>query len=157
MLMLSCGTAAKQAAFEEQNKISNQFRALDEDEVDFLDDVRKKQKAEEEKVRKETEDGLKAFRERQKVGGGGEEAKEEASEQPSEEWGVGRKRKRVKDRDVKGVRRRVSEGEKEKDGAEKAGKEKEAVKKTEDVKTSPPVEPTKPSALVDYGSDSDDD
>src|SRR3569833_608756 len=31
--------AAKQAAFEEANKIKNQFRALDDDEIEFLDGV----------------------------------------------------------------------------------------------------------------------
>ncbi|EEY20256.1 conserved hypothetical protein [Verticillium alfalfae VaMs.102] len=31
--------AAKEAAFEEANKIRNQFRALDDDEIDFLDET----------------------------------------------------------------------------------------------------------------------
>ncbi|KAL0781890.1 hypothetical protein CaCOL14_003225 [Colletotrichum acutatum] len=38
--VLQANKAAKQAAFEEANKIRNQFRALDDDEIDFLDEVR---------------------------------------------------------------------------------------------------------------------
>ncbi|KAK1722566.1 N-terminal domain of NEFA-interacting nuclear protein NIP30-domain-containing protein [Colletotrichum acutatum] len=36
--VLQANKAAKQAAFEEANKIRNQFRALDDDEIDFLDE-----------------------------------------------------------------------------------------------------------------------
>ncbi|TKW54902.1 hypothetical protein CTA1_493 [Colletotrichum tanaceti] len=66
--ILQANKAAKQAAFEEANKIKNQFRALDDDEIDFLDEVRAAKRAEEERVRRETEEGLAAFRRAQ--GGG---------------------------------------------------------------------------------------
>ncbi|GJC92687.1 nefa-interacting nuclear protein [Colletotrichum higginsianum] len=66
--VLQANKAAKQAAFEEANKIKNQFRALDDDEIDFLDEVRAAKRAEEERVRRETEEGLAAFRRAQ--GGG---------------------------------------------------------------------------------------
>ncbi|KAJ4403421.1 hypothetical protein N0V82_010654, partial [Gnomoniopsis sp. IMI 355080] len=36
--VLEANKAAKQAAFEEANKIRNQFRALDEDEIGFLEE-----------------------------------------------------------------------------------------------------------------------
>ena len=45
--VLLFAVAAKQAAIEEQMKLKNQFRALDDDEIDFLDEVRAKEKAEE--------------------------------------------------------------------------------------------------------------
>ncbi|UKZ46617.1 hypothetical protein TrVGV298_000822 [Trichoderma virens] len=70
--ILQANKAAKQAAFEEQNKLKNQFRALDDDEIEFLDEVRAKERAEEERARREVEEGLKAFRTRQKSTGGGE-------------------------------------------------------------------------------------
>ncbi|KAI6132731.1 N-terminal domain of NEFA-interacting nuclear protein NIP30-domain-containing protein [Pisolithus croceorrhizus] len=44
-------TAAKQEEWEEKMKLGNQFRALEEDEIVFLDSIREKQ-AEEERLRK---------------------------------------------------------------------------------------------------------
>ncbi|KAL6403000.1 uncharacterized protein AUP68_12331 [Ilyonectria robusta] len=150
----------KAASGEEQSKLRNQFRALDDDEIDFLDDVRAAKRAEEDRVRRETEEGLKAFRERQKGGGeapdaGGEDVGVEGE---GESWGVGKKRKRVKDREVKGVRRRVSNGEA--DIEKKAAKEQPI--KTVESEVKKPEEATKPPerkalGLVGYGSDSDDD
>ncbi|KAI0639742.1 hypothetical protein C8Q77DRAFT_1152696 [Trametes polyzona] len=57
------GEQTKQEEWEERNKLGNQFRALEEDEVLFLDSVLEKQR-EEERLRKEM-DGkeLKNFRE----------------------------------------------------------------------------------------------
>ncbi|PCH33819.1 hypothetical protein WOLCODRAFT_64011 [Wolfiporia cocos MD-104 SS10] len=59
---LAANRAAKQEEWEERNKLGNQFRALEEDEVLFLDSVLEKQR-EEERLRKE-QDGeeLKQFR-----------------------------------------------------------------------------------------------
>ncbi|EIW64428.1 uncharacterized protein TRAVEDRAFT_33213 [Trametes versicolor FP-101664 SS1] len=55
--------AAKQEEWEERNKLGNQFRALEEDEVLFLDSVLEKQR-EEERLRKEMDgEELKHFRE----------------------------------------------------------------------------------------------
>ncbi|KAF7543346.1 hypothetical protein G7046_g10019 [Stylonectria norvegica] len=83
--ILEANKAAKQAAFEEQSKLRNQFRALDDDEVEFLEEVREKKRTEEDRVRRETEEGLKAFRERQK----GETVVETEGVQGSEQWGGG--------------------------------------------------------------------
>ncbi|CAL1695374.1 unnamed protein product [Somion occarium] len=60
---LAANRAAKQEEWEERNKLGNQFRALEEDEVLFLDSVLEKQR-EEERLREEM-DGkeLKNFRE----------------------------------------------------------------------------------------------
>lgn len=116
--------AAKQAAFEEQNRIRNQFRALDDDEIEFLDDVQEKRREEEERVKRETEERLAKFREAQKKGAAGpaggegegedvvDDAKNEdaAIEDPVSWSGAGKKRKRDKESKsiVKGVKRRAS-------------------------------------------------
>ncbi|KAK2056193.1 hypothetical protein LY76DRAFT_595403 [Colletotrichum caudatum] len=86
--VLQANKAAKQAAFEEANKIRNQFRALDDDEIGFLDEVREAKRAEEERVRRETEEGLAAFRRARGQGqkrpgdggGGGGDDDDDASE-----------------------------------------------------------------------------
>ncbi|KAI0778518.1 N-terminal domain of NEFA-interacting nuclear protein NIP30-domain-containing protein [Trametes elegans] len=60
---LAANRAAKQEEWEERNKLGNQFRALEEDEVLFLDSVLEKQR-EEERIRKEMDgEELKHFRE----------------------------------------------------------------------------------------------
>ncbi|OAA49442.1 NEFA-interacting nuclear protein NIP30 [Metarhizium rileyi] len=141
--VLQANKAAKQAAFEEQNKIRNQFRALDDDEIDFLDEVVAAKRKEEERVRRETEDGVRAFRELQRRSSGGEAV----VEGDGEDWGVGRKRKRKrrekeKEREKVVVKRKVDEGGKP-EGAADTGKRlvNTAAKKS--------------MSLVDYGSDSD--
>ncbi|KXH35238.1 hypothetical protein CSIM01_11192 [Colletotrichum simmondsii] len=92
--VLQANKAAKQAAFEEANKIRNQFRALDDDEIGFLDEVREAKRAEEERVRRETEEGLVAFRRAQGTGpkraiGDGDEEGEKGDERGEEEEGEG--------------------------------------------------------------------
>ncbi|GBE77838.1 predicted protein [Sparassis crispa] len=60
---LAANRAAKQEEWEERNKLGNQFRALEEDEVLFLDSIMEKQR-EEERMRKEMDgEELKHFRE----------------------------------------------------------------------------------------------
>ncbi|KAH0590595.1 hypothetical protein H2248_000731 [Termitomyces sp. 'cryptogamus'] len=60
---LAANKIAKQEEWEEKTKLANQFRALEEDEIMFLDSVRERQEAEE-RLRKE-QDGeeVKNFRE----------------------------------------------------------------------------------------------
>lgn len=135
----------------------NQFRALDDDEVDFLDEVRQRERKEDERVRRETEEGLRAFRERQK--GGGDDGVEDKGEGKGEAWGVGRKRKRAKDKEIKGVRRRASDGEAKEDVPVKKTadvEKKSAAAETKPKVLSPPPKEKKASALVDYGSDDSD-
>ncbi|KAM0283142.1 hypothetical protein ACHAQH_002623 [Verticillium albo-atrum] len=158
---------AKEAAFEEANKIRNQFRALDDDEIDFLDEVREKQRVEEEKVREETTEGLRSFRERQKVQD--RTPVEEESKQgdgASDEWAVGRKRKRERGGEVKGlVKRRVSEGGKGEGRTRDGGKAvpattaaRSTVTNTAAVAAEPTsVSPPPPKlGLVAYDSDDDE-
>jgi len=60
---LAANKIAKQEEWEEKSKLANQFRALEEDEIMFLDSIREKQEAEE-RLRRETEgEELKNFRE----------------------------------------------------------------------------------------------
>lgn len=53
---------AKQEAFEEKIKLKNQFRSLDEDEVEFLDSIMESTRAQEAAVKKETAEQLESFR-----------------------------------------------------------------------------------------------
>ncbi|WYZ35171.1 hypothetical protein EsH8_I_001447 [Colletotrichum jinshuiense] len=132
--ILEANKAAKQAAFEEANKIKNQFRPLDDDEIDFLDEVRESRRAEEERVRRETEEGLAAFRRAQnqkrpvdEADGGDLAASPSAGETAAvaggagtaggavagdEEWAVGPRKRRKKEGRGFGVRREKSDGEK---------------------------------------------
>ncbi|APA14730.1 hypothetical protein SS1G_06739 [Sclerotinia sclerotiorum 1980 UF-70] len=110
--------AAKQDAFEEANKLKNQFRSLDEDEVEFLDSVLESTRAEEDRVKKETAEGLELFRKQQeeadrkaRAAENDEASIQEGSPVREDEWGTtSRKRKRTKDKEVlKGVKvRRAS-------------------------------------------------
>lgn len=105
--------AAKQDAFEESIRLKNQFRNLDEDEVEFLDSVLESTRAREEAVRKETREQLELFRRQQEeadralmaesaknrdvteVGASGSPTGEESS------WAVNaRKRKRLKEKEI---------------------------------------------------------
>lgn len=125
--VLQANKAAKQAAFEEQNRIKNQFRALDEDEIDFLDEVKAAKRMEEERVRRETEDGLRAFREQQRRSSGGGEGAEGSGglglvdQIAGGEWSAGRKRKRGRGREKMGlVKRKAGEDEKRKSDGDDA-------------------------------------
>ncbi|RYO90518.1 hypothetical protein DL764_008434 [Monosporascus ibericus] len=187
--ILQANKAAKQAAFEEANRLRNQFRALDDDEVDFLDEVRERKREEEECARREVEERLEVFRRAQRAGerGGTEEEGNDGGAEIRgevgmgvEEWSMaGRKRKRDREKEakglVKGVKRRASEGAEEKDsgkgkesspakeGSKKLnteGSQAETNRKTEvgDGKTASKGPSVKPKlGLVDYGSDDDDD
>jgi hypothetical protein len=52
---------AKQEAFEESIRLKNQFRSLDEDEVEFLDSLLESTRAKEAAVKKETAEHLAAY------------------------------------------------------------------------------------------------
>ena len=97
--------------------MTNQFRSLDEDEIEFLDSVQEAARAKELAERRATKEGLEEFRKQQ------EEAERVAKEQEgavspptvSESWSVGpRKRKKGKEKDamIGGLKiRRTSTGE----------------------------------------------
>ncbi|KAH6695299.1 N-terminal domain of NEFA-interacting nuclear protein NIP30-domain-containing protein [Plectosphaerella plurivora] len=159
--ILQANKAAKQAAFEEQNKLKNQFRALDDDEIDFLDDVKARERREEEKVRMETSEGLKAFREAQKAQEKGEGGVEEITgdDEWAAEWksGGGKKRKRHVDGVLKGVvKRRTSEAEGSAPKNDADANPKSEPKPETTTKASPPAPVKAALGLGDYDSDSDD-
>ncbi|RHZ48099.1 PSME3-interacting protein [Aspergillus thermomutatus] len=95
---------AKQEAFEEKIKLKNQFRSLDEDEVEFLDSIMESTRAQEAAVKKETAEQLELFR-RQR-----EEAEKALLENSSadvvpstegEDWKIpARKRRRDKNKEL---------------------------------------------------------
>ncbi|KAJ9138383.1 hypothetical protein NKR23_g8539 [Pleurostoma richardsiae] len=174
--VLQANKAAKQAAFEEAARLRNQFRALDDDEVEFLDEVAERRRREEEERRREEEEGVRGFRERQRREEGGAGGGEEGEEEWGFAAGGGRKRKREKEREkgIKGLKRRVSEvGEDDKTkpasggSEEKAGTTSTAGKDADRKREAAPPAATKvpqnvvPESkkpkigLVDYGSDDD--
>ncbi|KAM3549584.1 hypothetical protein MY1884_008669 [Beauveria asiatica] len=170
--VLQSNKAAKEAAAAEASKLTNQFRALDDDEVAFLDEVRARRRAEEESVRRETEEGLEKFRRRTAATREEGHGIEQEDEVEGESWGM-RKRKRGREREGgKGmgvVRRRVmtrgEEGKKDGDEEKKLEEKKLEEKKLEEEKiegknTAKGGEEKELKrtalALVDYGSDSDE-
>lgn len=139
--------------------MKNQFRALAEDEVEFLDEVLESTRREEARVRKETQEGLLIFRKKQmdldrEARGNDQEDEGEEDSIPrkvEEQWnvGAGRKRKRTKDKEgIKGVKIRPSSTEKS---------PKEIPLTTTKSHADPAIKTAIPSAigLVDYGSDDD--
>ncbi len=78
-------------------RLKNQFRSLDEDEVDFLDQVLESTRAKEAAIRKETLDQLELFRRQQEEAERAAAAEPDAAalEQDLTEWATsGRKRKK---------------------------------------------------------------
>lgn len=180
-------TAAKQEAFEEANRLKNQFRALDQDEVDFLDSVLESTRKEEDRVRRETAEGLEHFRKQQeeadkKARIGEDQGTNEVSAITEEEQWIagGRKRKRTKEKEgLKGVKVRKSSsaggagsasspsGKKQDEepkststAQEKFSEPKDRTMTTIPDSKGPPASSPKPKAglgLVDYDSDEDED
>jgi len=106
-------SAAKQEAFEETIRLKNQFRTLDDDEVDFLDSVLESTRAKEQQVKRETAEQLDAFRKQREAaeitrfegnadtGASNTDATSPAAE---ESWTTSsRKRRRVKGKNEDGV------------------------------------------------------
>jgi len=176
--------AAKQDAFEEANRLKNQFRALDEDEVEFLDSVLESTRREEDRVKRETAEGLARFRQQadKQARRGSDGAADETLEEES--WVAGgRKRKRVKEKEgLKGVKIRRSSTSTEAKSIQaspfppcspdnpapneiettKPNIELQAPRESEHPKFESPAISKKQAApskggLVDYGSDEDDD
>ncbi|KAF9068112.1 N-terminal domain of NEFA-interacting nuclear protein NIP30-domain-containing protein [Rhodocollybia butyracea] len=60
---LAANRVAKQEEWEEKTKLANQFRALEEDEIMFLDSIREKEEAEEKARREMDGEEVKGFKE----------------------------------------------------------------------------------------------
>jgi hypothetical protein len=116
-------TAAKQEAFEESNRLTNQFRSLDEDEIEFLDSVQERARAKELAEKKHTKEHLEEFRKAQEEAERAAKELDAAAAAPlttvgETSWAVGaRKRKKGKEKDVLGGLkiRRTSTGDKAKE------------------------------------------
>lgn len=161
--------------------MTNQFRSLDEDEIEFLDSVQEAARAKELAEKRATKEGLEEFRKQQ------EEAERTAKEQEgavspptvTESWSVGpRKRKKGKEKDaIGGLKiRRTSTGEQAKNledtskpvttkpddqnVASKGGQEQQSsVQAQSDKKpaSTPPVSPPAPVAGLGLGAYSSDE
>ncbi|KAI9793324.1 MAG: hypothetical protein M1833_000769 [Piccolia ochrophora] len=126
--VLQANKAAKQDQFEESIRLKNQFRSLDEDEVEFLDAVLESTRVKEDAVKKETSAQLDEFRRAQEEadkralagegGSGGEGGGEggEVLEGGAEErisWGRGGKKRKKGGDALIGVKlRKTSTGKK---------------------------------------------
>jgi len=104
--------AAKQEAFEEANRFKNQFRALDDEEVEFLDAVLESERAKEAAIRKETREQLDSFRKQQEEAEKAALLGEDTAGPAVEEdhlFAAGRKRKKGKEKEpLRGVKLRKS-------------------------------------------------
>ncbi|KAI4790774.1 hypothetical protein E4T45_13102, partial [Aureobasidium sp. EXF-8846] len=110
--VLQANKDAKQDAFEEAAKLKNQFRSLDQDEVEFLDTVMESTRAKEDAVKRETAERLEAFRRQQedteKASRG--DAPEASNQSEADTWAFNaRKRKRTKEKEaIAGLKLRKS-------------------------------------------------
>lgn len=108
---LQANKAAKQDAFEESIRLKNQFRSLDQDEVEFLDSVMESTRAKESAVRKETAEQLELFRKQQEeTEKASLNTESDAQSKASDAWAVSaRKRKRTREKEgLPGVKLRKS-------------------------------------------------
>ncbi|KAF8542710.1 N-terminal domain of NEFA-interacting nuclear protein NIP30-domain-containing protein [Trichophaea hybrida] len=170
--ILQSNKARKQEEFEEKLKFKNQFRALDEEDVEFLDSVLDGQRRVEMERKRAVEGEVERFREAQLVveRRDGEEEGEEG-----EKWGKRKRGGEKRKGSLVAEGKKVEEEEKVEKGEGKAEKEEGAEagkaekKKVEvlprelNVKAAPPPPPPPlpppPAAVLglDYGSDDDDD
>ena len=106
--------AAKQTQYEESLRLKNQFRSLDDDEIDFLDSVLESTRENERKIKQETVEMLDEFRKQR-----AEADKTNLDDQPIDagdgenfeqgmSWGKKRKRKEKDSKAVKGAKLRRS-------------------------------------------------
>ncbi|KAK2825705.1 hypothetical protein FQN49_007445 [Arthroderma sp. PD_2] len=179
--VLQQNKAAKQEAFEESIRLKNQFRTLDEDEVEFLDSILESTRAKEEELQRETSEKLELFhRQREEAekalldAEGGSTAELAGPADEGDNWAIsGRKRRRVKEKDgLLGLKRRKSSTDNRaslNDAKKDAKKVDEATQSTA-TKKSQSTQSSSPSAstgtkkapalglgLGAYSSDEDDD
>ncbi|KAF2276059.1 uncharacterized protein EI97DRAFT_47273 [Westerdykella ornata] len=66
--VLMANKAAKQEAFEESIRLKNQYRALDDDEAEFLSTILEEKRKQEDAVKRETAEELERFRRQREEG-----------------------------------------------------------------------------------------
>ncbi|EFR03656.1 hypothetical protein MGYG_06652 [Nannizzia gypsea CBS 118893] len=176
--VLQQNKAAKQEAFEESIRLKNQFRTLDEDEVEFLDSILESTRAKEEALQKETSEKLELFhRQREEAekalldAESGNAAELAGPADDGDNWAIsGRKRRRAKEKDggllsLKRQRSSIttennnSSSSSNKDSKYEAGERAEATQ-APPIKTPEPSIPTETKTsnlgLGAYSSDEDD-
>jgi len=182
--ILQANKTRKQEEFAEKLKFKNQFRMLDEDDVEFLDSVMEGQKRLDEERRRKEREEVEKFKELQFAGDAGnvEEVIGKEEEEEEVKWGKrkrGEKRGRAMVTALAGakVKRKedAEEGTAKQDGTDGDHEEKALdvkKRKVEKVETNqttaaekpaekaapvPKVGPPKVALGLDYGSGSDDD
>lgn len=143
--------AAKQADFEEQAKLKNQFRALDDDEIDFLDTVASREQARQDAVRKETAEELEVFRKQQQAAEKAPppEAATSSDVPAADTWKA--KKRRRKDADIPVPKVRKTSDQKNTSPLPPAPKA-----ASPPVRTAPAKPPTASALGLAYDSDDDD-
>ncbi|KAJ6151632.1 hypothetical protein N7470_007229 [Penicillium chermesinum] len=105
---------AKQEQFEEKTRLKNQFRALDDDEVEFLDSVLESTRAQEAALKRETADQLEEFRKQREEAEKAQLGPTSSDVTPAEEeeWTIPARKKRRgrKDLLLSGKKRKISLG-----------------------------------------------
>lgn len=122
--ILAANKARKQEEFEEKLKFKNQFRALDEDDVEYLDSVLDGQKRVEHERKKMVEGEVERFREAQQ---GVDVAVDGAEAEGEEVWKKRRRGEKKKRSELEVVKRRKTELEKSGTEDKALGKAKEAI------------------------------
>ncbi|TGZ83845.1 hypothetical protein EX30DRAFT_381281 [Ascodesmis nigricans] len=129
--ILQANKAAKQTAFEESLKLSNQFQPLSEADVEFLDSVVDKQKREREERRRREEREVEGFRARQQMVEGVVEEEGVAGGWGKRKRGVGGRRRGL------GLKVRGGEGGREGERGKEEEKEGEEGRTEKRVKSNP--------------------
>jgi hypothetical protein len=112
MKALHRDSALANGSFSQAAKLKNQFRSLDQDEVEFLDTVLESTRAKEDAVKRETAERLEAFRRQQedteKASRG--DAPEASHQSEADTWAFNaRKRKRTREKEaIAGLKLRKS-------------------------------------------------
>jgi len=169
--VLQSNKAAKQDAFEEAAKLKNQFRSLDNDEIDFLDSVLESEREKEKAFQTELNSQLADFRkqrERIEHASSGVENSTAVDNEISEWNATAKKRKAAAEKSfVKGVKLRKTSSSSPKPPSSDHDTLKASFK-TQDIKKQTPKpsikndsKPKKPSVtpvlgLVAYSSEDDD-
>ena len=166
--VLQANKAAKQDAFEESIKLKNQFRPLDDDEVDFLDSVLAADRAKEAAVKRETAEQVEVFRKQRQAAEqtGSEDPNNDGdSSVPSEVWAARKRRRKDKageDLGTSKIRRRTSSAEGNSQSAKAEPKHSEFVEVSHpsnesSLQTKPPTTSATGSGLGLDAYSSDDD
>ncbi|KAK6495419.1 hypothetical protein TWF481_003443 [Arthrobotrys musiformis] len=154
--VLQANKARKQEEIEEKLKFKNQFRSLDEGEVEFLDSIVSEQRAEEEAKKKEIESRLDDFRKLQYEADHDPNATASIADEANSTWAVPARRKRKKDKEKDNTLganiklRKMSDGTKQESNSSTSEKSKagsDASKteaETKQPETAPPSKSTTP-------------